>query len=190
MQQQVKSIFTECIQTQIAAADLLQESLMHAAELLVNTLLNGGKVFCCGERMAHASARHFAHIMLTGLDFERPPFAVTALHADFGAREHEYTFAQQILPSGQAGDLLIVLNASATAPRVCRAMEAALSRGMLIVALTSEADQQVAGLLGPEDVEIRIPSRNSARVSELLLQLVNMLCSLSEQQIFPQELEP
>ncbi|MGQ4276645.1 SIS domain-containing protein [Pseudidiomarina sp. E22-M8] len=187
MQEPVKAIFTECIQTQIAAADQLQEPLMRAAELLVDSLLRGQKIYCCGESMAHASARHFAHIMLTGLQFERPPFPVNALHADYGASDHEGIFAQQILAVGQPSDLLLVLNAGAEAPRVSRAMEAALSRDMLIIALTNDADQDVVGLLGPDDVEVRIPSRNAARVSEHLLQLVNMLCSLAEQQIFPQE---
>ncbi|MBG23616.1 MAG: phosphoheptose isomerase [Idiomarinaceae bacterium] len=187
MEEPVKAIFTECIQTQIASADLLQEPLLRAGELLVDSLLRGQKVYCCGESMAHASARHFSHIMLTGLQFDRPPFPVNALHADFGANEHQAIFAQQISAVGQPNDLLVVLSAGAQAPRVSRAMEAALSRGMLIVALTNDADQDVAGLLGPDDVEIRIPSRNAARVSEHLLQLVNMLCSLAEQQIFPQE---
>ncbi|RUO62469.1 SIS domain-containing protein [Pseudidiomarina insulisalsae] len=190
MQEPVKAIFTECIQTQIASADLLQEPLMRAAELLVDSLLHGQKIYCCGESMAHASARHFAHIMLTGLQFERPPFPVNALHADYGANEHETIFAQQILAAGQPNDLLVVLNAGNQAPRISRAMEAAVSRDMLIIALTNEADQDVAGLLGPDDVEIRVPSRNTARVSEHLLQLVNMLCSLAEQQIFPQEDNP
>lgn len=189
MHEDVKSAFTECIQTQIAVADLLQEPLLRAADLLVTSLLNGHKVYCCGERLAHASARHFAHVMLTGLAIERPPFPVTALHSDFGANEHEAIFAQQIFAAGQAGDLLIVLNPGARAPRIVRAMEAALARGMLMIALTCEDDLDVAGLLGPEDVEIRIPSRNLARVSEHLLQLMNLLCSLSEQQIFPQESE-
>ncbi|CAB0150977.1 DnaA initiator-associating protein DiaA [Pseudidiomarina piscicola] len=187
MQEPVKAIFTECIQTQIAAADQLQEPLMRAAELLVDSLLRGQKIYCCGESMAHASARHFAHIMLTGLQFERPPFPVNALHADLGASNHESIFAQQILAVGQPNDLLLVLNAGSQAPRVSQAMQAALSRDMLIIALTNDDDQDIGGLLGAGDVEIRIPSRNSARVSEHLLQLVNMLCSLAEQQIFPQE---
>ena len=110
-----------------------------------------------------------------------------ALHADYGANEHEAIFSQQILAFGQPNDLLVVLSAGNRSPRVSRAMEAALSRDMLIIALTNDGDQDVAGLLGPDDVEIRIPSRNSARVTEHLLQLVNMLCSLAEQQIFPQE---
>ncbi len=189
MQDSVKGIFTECIQTQIAAADQLQEPLLRAAELLVDTLLNGRRIYCCGENMAHASARHFGHMMLTGLNFERPPFPVTALHADFGAKEHEAIFAQQILAAGQAADLLIVLSSGAQAPRVSKAMEAAVARNLFIIAITSDADTDVAGLLGPDDVEIRIPSRNTARVSEHILQLVNMLCHLAEQHIFPQELD-
>lgn len=187
MREPVKANFTECIQTQIAAADLLQEPLVKAAELLVKSLLNGQKVYCCGESMAHASARHFSHIMLTGLQFERPPFSVNALHADYGAARHEEIFSQQISAVGQPNDLLLVISNDERAPRVARAMEAALSRDMLIVALTNEADQDVAGLLGPDDVEIRVPSQNTARVSELQLQLVNMLCSLAEQEIFLSE---
>ncbi len=187
MQNQIKTLFTECIQTQIAAADQLQESMAIAAELLVTSLLGGQKIYCCGEGMAHATSRHFAHIMLTGLSFERPPFPVFSLHPDFGALEHNDVFAQQIQSVGQPNDVLVVLNAGVNAPRISRAMEAALSRNMLIIAVNQESDQNIAGLLGPDDVEIRIPTHNAARASEHLLQTVNMLCSLVEQQIFPQE---
>ncbi|MDX1525768.1 MAG: SIS domain-containing protein [Pseudidiomarina maritima] len=189
MQEQIKTLFTEGIQTQIAAADQLQEPLQRAAELLVATLLSGQKIYCCGEGMAHATSRHFAHIMLTGLSFERPPFPVTSLHADFGANDHQAVFAQQLQAVGQANDVVLVLSAGARAPRTARALEAALGRNMLIVAITQEGDHDIAGLLGPDDVEIRIPTTNVARASEHLLQTVNMLCSLVEHQIFPQEMD-
>lgn len=187
MHDAIKRLFTEGIQTQIAAADLLQEPLVRAAELLVQSLLQNQRVYCCGEAMAHATARHFTHMMLTGLNFERPPFPVSALHADFGATDHHSIFAQQISAIGQSGDVLLVLSASEQSPRLTRAMEAALARDMLIIAVTGDHDQDVAGFLGPDDVEIRIPSTNLARVSEHLLQSVNMLCSLVETAIFPQE---
>ncbi|RUO49163.1 SIS domain-containing protein [Pseudidiomarina donghaiensis] len=187
MQDPIKTLFAECIQTQIAAADLLQEPLERAADLLVESLLHGRKVYCCGENLAHATSRHFAHIMLTGLSFERPPFPVTSLHADYGALQHERMFAQQIQAVGQASDVLLVFNASTRAPRVSAAMEAALSRQMLIIAITQEADNDISGLLGPDDVEIRIPTTNTARASEHLLQVSNMLCAVAEHRIFPQE---
>ncbi|WP_417658710.1 SIS domain-containing protein [Pseudidiomarina sp.] len=187
MQDPIKTLFTECIQTQIAAADMLQEPLESAANLLVESLLQGRKIYCCGESLAHATSRHFAHIMLTGLSFERPPFPVTSLHADYGAKEHTRMFAQQIQAVGQANDVLMVFNACERAPRVSAAMEAALSRDMLIIAITHTSDTDIAGLLGPEDVEIRIPTSNSARASEHLLQISNMLCTIIEHRIFPQE---
>lgn len=187
MQDPIKTLFTECIQTQIAAADMLQEPIELACNLLVDSLLNGRKVYCCGEGLAHATSRHFAHIMLTGLSFERPPFPVSSLHADYGALEYDRMFAQQIQAVGQPSDLLVVFNAAERAPRVSRAMEAALSRDMLIIAITQTSDVDIAGLLGPDDVEIRIPTSNAARASEHLLQISNMLCSVVEHRIFPQE---
>lgn len=187
MQDPIKTLFTECIQTQIAAADVLQEPFERAAALLVESLLHGRKVYCCGEGLAHATSRHFAHIMLTGLSFERPPFPVTSLHADYGANNYERMFAQQIQAVGQPSDVLMVFNAHERAPRLSAAMEAALSRQMLIIAVTQSTDQDIAGLLGADDVEIRIPTTNPARASEHLLQTANMLCSIVEHQIFPQE---
>ncbi|SRR5690554_215445 len=187
MQDPIKTLFTECIQTQIAAADMLHEPIEAACNLLVSSLLQGRRVYCCGEGLAHATSRHFAHIMLTGLSFERPPFPVTSLHADYGALDYDRMFAQQIQAVGQSDDVLVVFNASARAPRVSRAMEAALGRNMLIIAITQSSDEDIAGLLGPDDVEIRIPTYNTARASEHLLQIANMLCSVAEHRIFPQE---
>src|SRR5690554_7563582 len=94
MQDPIKTLFTECIQTQIAAADMLHEPIEAACNLLVSSLLQGRRVYCCGEGLAHATSRHFAHIMLTGLSFERPPFPVTSLHADYGALDYDRMFAQ------------------------------------------------------------------------------------------------
>ncbi|MDI8746418.1 phosphoheptose isomerase, partial [Salmonella enterica subsp. enterica serovar Montevideo] len=40
-------------------------------------------------------------------------------------------------------------------------------RDMTIVALTGYDGGELAGLLGPQDVEIRIPSHHSARIQEM-----------------------
>ena len=48
MQESIKTIFTESIQAQIAAGEVLPSSLEAAALTVVQSLINGNKVVCCG----------------------------------------------------------------------------------------------------------------------------------------------
>jgi hypothetical protein len=45
----IKACFTESIQTQIAAAEALPDAISRAAMTLVQSLLNGNKILCCGN---------------------------------------------------------------------------------------------------------------------------------------------
>ncbi len=49
MQERIKACFTESIQTQIAAAEALPDAISRAAMTLVQSLLNGNKILCCGN---------------------------------------------------------------------------------------------------------------------------------------------
>ena len=67
---------------------------------------------------------------------------------------------------------------------VLKAMEAALNRDMLIVALTGKDGGDMAGLVGPKDVEIRVPSNSTARIQEVHLLVIHCLCDLIDTQLF------
>ena len=56
-----------------------------------------------------------------------------------------------------------------------------------IVALTGYDGGELAGLLGPQDVEIRIPSHHSARIQEMHMLTVNCLCDLIDNTLFPHQ---
>ena len=58
---------------------------------------------------------------------------------------------------------------------------------MTIVALTGYDGGELAGLLGPQDVEIRIPSHRSARIQEMHMLTVNCLCDLIDNTLFPHQ---
>ena len=45
----------------------------------------------------------------------------------------------------------------------------------------------MAGLLGAQDVEIRVPSNRTARIQEVHLLAIHCLCDLIDELIFPQE---
>lgn len=188
MPDRMKLLYTQSIQTQIACAELLPEALDRAAELLTHSVLNGQRVFVGGHGGAAAIAQLFAHYLTYGHGFERPPFPAILLPATLNTTDTDTdSLARPVSALGQAHDILVVCSAEVHAPALTRAMEAALSRDMIIVALTGDHDQDIAGLLGPEDVEIRVPATSGCRVTEQLLFAVHALCEAIERTIFPQE---
>ena len=63
-------------------------------------------------------------------------------------------------------------------------MEAALNRDMVIVALTGRDGGSMAGLLGPNDVEVRVPSNSTARIQAVHLLVIHCLCAYIDRHLF------
>ena len=82
MQERIKACFTERIQTQIAAAEALPDAISRAAMTLVQSLLNGNKILCCGNGTSAANAQHFAASMINRFETERPSLPAIALNTD------------------------------------------------------------------------------------------------------------
>ena len=56
MQDTIKEIFTESIQVQIAAGEVLPSALEAAAFTIAQSLINGNKLICCGTASCHMLA--------------------------------------------------------------------------------------------------------------------------------------
>jgi len=70
----IKVCFTESIQTQIAAAEALPDAISRAAMMMVQSLLNGNKILCCGNGASAATAQRFAASMIHRFETERPSY--------------------------------------------------------------------------------------------------------------------
>ena len=70
---------------------------------------------------------------------------------------------------------------------IIKAIEAALSRDMTIVALTGKDGGPMAGLLSVNDVEVRVPSNVTARIQEVHLLAIHCLCDNIDRTLFPQD---
>jgi len=189
MQEHTKALYTQGIQTQIAAAEVLAEPVAQVGGFLTQVVLAGQRIFVCGEGSAHLLAQRFTDRMLVGDKFERPPFPVIGLHHNGCAGNDDKAYARQVSALGGHNDVLLVASNTQDSPQVTSAIEAALTRGMLIVALTGDDDRAIAGLLGPDDFEIRVPSVEPTRVLEQLLFVIHSLVELVEQSVFPQEVD-
>lgn len=192
MQDHIKQLFTENIQTMIATGEALAAPIENAAVSIVNCLINGGKVVCCGEGASAALASHFSQLLLDQFEAERPclpAFALvsqsSALQPDNQAKpEH---LARQVRAIGQAGDVLVVISMTGEEHSLIKAVEAALTQDLAVVALTVDSSGELSGLLGPQDTELRVPAHRPARVFECYSFLLHAICELIDMTLFPQQ---
>lgn len=194
MTQRIRDIFTASIQTKIAAADSLPEPIANAGKIMVNSLLNGNKILTCGNGGSAGDAQHFSSEMLNRFERERPSLPAIALTTDTGtitsiSNDYSYNdiFSKQIRALGQAGDILLAFSTSGNSRNVINAMETALSKDMLIVTLTGKDGGEMAGLVGANDVEIRVPSNSTARIQEVHLVIIHALCDYIDNALFGPE---
>ena len=75
MEERVRHLFGVNIETKIALADALSDSIAKAGQRLVNCLLNDGKILICGNGGSSANCMHFASAMLNHFEVERPSLA-------------------------------------------------------------------------------------------------------------------
>lgn len=192
MQDKIKACFTESIQTQIAAAEALPDAIASAAMMIVQALLNENKVLGCGNGASTANVQHFAANMVNRFETDRPGLPAIALNADnvvlnaIGQdSQHEEIYSRQVRALGQHGDVLLALSPDGNSREIIKAVEAAVTRDMTIIALTGGDGGELAGLLGQQDVEIRLPSYRRARIQELQMLTLNCISELVDTALFP-----
>lgn len=192
----IKENFKQSIQTKIAASEILPEAIDQAAQMMVAALIRGNKILSCGNGGSAGDAQHFSSELLNRYERDRPSLPAMALTTDSStitsiANDYSYdeVFAKQVRALGQSGDILLAISTSGNSRNVINAMEAALSRDMTIVALTGKDGGEMAGLLGQQDVEIRVPSNRTARIQEVHLLVIHNLCECIDDTLFPENHE-
>jgi D-sedoheptulose 7-phosphate isomerase len=194
MQHRIRQLFTDSIETKTRAMDVLGPSIEQASQLMVNSLLSEGKLLSCGNGGSAGDAQHFSSELLNRFERERPSLPAIALTTDSStitsiANDYSYdeVFSKQIRALGQPGDVLLAISTSGNSGNVLQVIQAAHDRDMLVVALTGRDGGAMASLLLPEDVEIRVPARSTARIQEVHLLAIHCLCDLIDRQLFGSE---
>ncbi len=194
MEDRTRHLFGISIETKIMAADSLSESIARAAQRLIDCLLNDGKILICGQGGSAANTMHFSSAMLNHFEVERPTLPVINLCSELSAltsfandNNYEQAFAQQIQALGGENDVLMILTTSGNATPMMNALHAADERGMDTIALSGRDGGVLASHLGPEDIELRVTSDNSARIREVHLFIIHCFCHLIDNALFGQE---
>ena len=191
LEKRVEQNFKQSIQTKEAALKDICPIIAQAGELLVQSLLNGHKILTCGNGGSACDAQHFSGELLNRFVEERPSLPAIALSCDSStitsiANDYSYDdiFAKQIRGLGQPGDNLVAISTSGNSQNILQAVSAAHDRDMHVVALTGHEGGELASLLYPEDVEIRVPSDVTARIQEVHITVIHSLCDLIDFRLF------
>ncbi|MEX0987611.1 MAG: D-sedoheptulose 7-phosphate isomerase [Bacteroidales bacterium] len=163
------------------------ESIETAAKILGGSINDGGKIISCGNGGSMCDAMHFAEELTGRFKHDRPalpaisisdPSHITCVGNDYG---FDQVFSRFIEGTGNSGDVLLVISTSGNSANVIKAAEAALEKGMKVVALTGKSGGLLAKLA---DVEIRVDGgKYSDRVQEVHIKVIHILVELIEQQV-------
>jgi len=156
-----------------------------AAWLVIDALSAGNKVLCCGNGGSAADAQHFSSEMLNRFERERPGLPAIALTTDASTitsigNDYDFAdiFAKQVRALGKAGDVLLAYSTSGRSPNIARAIDAAHERAMPVLLVSGRDGGPAATKLLAGDVEIRVPSEQTARIQEIHLTITHCLCDL------------
>ena len=161
--------------------DLLQES----ANLMIESLLHGGKIISCGNGGSMTDAMHFAE-ELTGRFRENrqsipaiaisDPSFLTCVANDYG---FDNVFSRFVEGVGVEGDVLLAISTSGNSVNVIEAVKAAKEKGMFVVALSGETGGKLKAIA---DVCLCVPHNGYAdRIQEIHIKIIHALIHVIEQ---------
>lgn len=197
MQEHIRQLFSENIQTMIATSEALAGPIEQSALVIVQSLISGGKVLCCGEGASASLAGHFSQLLLDQFQTERPCLPALALQADVsslqpGNQINVQYLARQIKALGQSTDVLLVISLTGAEQSLIKAVESALTNDMKVIALipdnmSPDNNGELSGLLNQQDVELKVTAHSPARLLECYTFLLHALCELIDLTLFPQQ---
>ena len=148
----------------------LRDPILQAAKLLADSLRQGGKILICGNGGSAADAQHFAaelvgrflrdRTALPAIALTTDTSIITAVGNDYGFAD---IFARQVEALGQPRDVLIALSTSGASTNTVHAVEAALARQMMAIAMTGADGGPLSTLA---NITIAVPCRTTPRIQE------------------------
>jgi len=167
--------------------------VQEAAAVLAECLRRGNKVLVFGNGGSAADAQHMAAELVGRFSKDRAPLpavalttdssALTAIGNDYGFDE---IFARQVRALADRGDVVIAISTSGRSTNVVNAAKAARAKGASTIALTGGDGGELSASV---DIGIMVPSTNTARIQEVHIAVVHILCEMIESSLFAAEVD-
>ena len=164
------------------------ERIQQAADLMVESLRQGGKIHFCGNGGSAADAQHLAAELSGRFYFDRPPLNAEALHCntsyltavgnDYG---YDLIFSRLLRGTAKAGDVVVGISTSGNSKNILNGFEVAKEMGVKIIAMTGEAGGKMKDYA---DVLLNAPSTDTPRIQESHIMIGHIVCELVETEMF------
>ena len=159
-----------------------------AAETVLASYRQGGRLYIMGNGGSAADAQHLAAEFVSKLAWDRPPLPaealtvdssiLTAIGNDYG---YDELFSRQIRGKATEKDCVLAITTSGNSGNILRALETSAEMGIKTVLFTGN-DGGKARLLA--DFSIICPGDNTAVIQEMHIVLAHTLCGFIENRIF------
>ena len=164
------------------------QQLKVAADLLIDTFRNNGKVLLAGNGGSAADCQHIAAEFIGRLNFDRKPLPAIALTAntsnltcianDYG---YENIFSRQIQALANENDTLIVYTTSGKSKNIIKSVIEARPRLKSIISLTGAFSDELAGY---SDAILSVKTAKTTRIQEIHAIAGHIMCECVEETLF------
>lgn len=170
----------------VALRDCIPQ-IEQASRLLTEAVLNGHKVFFCGNGGSAAESQHLAAELMGRYRRERralPSLSLTVDTSALTAIANDYSyddvFARQLSGLGREGDVLVCLSTSGNSKNVVKAIQMAREKNIKVIGLMGKAGGAMKAIC---DVSICAPSERTDRIQEMHAAIGHILCNFVEEAI-------
>ncbi|MHC4075549.1 MAG: D-sedoheptulose-7-phosphate isomerase [Planctomycetota bacterium] len=161
------------------------ETIAAAAEMITDSLKQGGCVYICGNGGSAADAQHIAGELLGRFSRQRCALPAVALTTDTSvitsiANDYSYEdiFTRQVEALVGENDIFWAISTSGNSPNVVAATKKAKQKNAKILAFTGRADSE---LEKNADLCFCAPNESTARSQEIHQLAYHIICDLVEQ---------
>lgn len=168
--------------------EAFQAAIVRAAEIIQDSIAQGGKLLICGNGGSAADAQHMAAELVGRFRMDRRALPAIALTTDTSALTaigndlgFEQIFARQIEALGSGDDVLLVISTSGKSKNIIAAIETARDYGLQVIALTGS--NPIYEVFGKTAVCLTIPSAETDLVQQMHLIIEHIICGLVEKGI-------
>lgn len=162
-----------------------KDVLMKVSEKVIETLKSGHKILIAGNGGSAADAQHFAAELVGRFETERkglPAIAMTTDTSVLTSVVNDYSanriFSRQVEALANEGDLFIGISTSGNSENVIEAVKAAKEKNVYCIGMLGKDGGQ---LKGECDLSLIVPSGTTARVQEMHVMCIHIICAFVDQ---------
>lgn len=188
MEQRVRQLAEASVAVKRSFFEESAGQVAQAAQLMIESLRNGGKILLFGNGGSASDAQHITSELVNRFAFDRSGLAALALTADsttitaIGIENgFDYIFARQIQTLGRPHDLLIGISTSGNSSNVVEGVKAGNALGLKSIGLLGRDGGRLAQIV---TLPLIVKSAETERIQEVHLTIGHILCDLVEQSLF------